>query len=192
MDSLGISSCDLMGGSLGGAVAMRAAALETGRVRRLMLVAPANPWSRQGSWRAPLVSNPMVAPLLSGLAPYMKSTHAYFLGRLFADPARIPPDALAGYSAPFCIPGALAHTLAAVASWRRALEELKSVLPQIRHIPVQLIWGSKDKAVSLASAERLRRQFIDCDLRVCSGVGHLPYEEALEEFNRAVVEFLLR
>jgi pimeloyl-ACP methyl ester carboxylesterase len=192
LQALGISACDMMGASQGGAVVMMAAALVPERVRRLILVAPVNPWSSQGAWRAAFLSNRMVAPTLVRLAPHLKSIHPFFLRRLFGDPGRIPPDALTGYSMPFAIPGALEHRLALVRSWREDLQELKMVLPKIRHIHAQLIWGSKDKAVSPASAEVLRRQFSDCDLRVFSGVGHLPYEEAPEDFNRAVVDCLLR
>jgi pimeloyl-ACP methyl ester carboxylesterase len=192
LQALGISACDMMGASQGGAVVMMAAALVPERVRRLILVAPVNPWSSQGAWRAAFLSNRMVAPILVRLAPHLKSTHPFFVRRLFGDPGRIPPDALAGYSMPFAIPGALEHRLALVRSWREDLQELKMVLPKIRHIHAQLIWGSKDRAVSPASAEELRRQFSDCDLRVFSGVGHLPYEEVPEEFNRAVVDCLLR
>jgi pimeloyl-ACP methyl ester carboxylesterase len=37
---------------------------------------------------------------------------------------------------------------------------------------------------------RLRRQFENCSTAVFDGVGHLPYEEVPEEFNRVVAEFL--
>jgi pimeloyl-ACP methyl ester carboxylesterase len=40
------------------------------------------------------------------------------------------------------------------------------------------------------SAEPLRRSFRDARLVLFKGVGHLPYEEAPEEFNRALIDFL--
>ena len=43
-----LPSCDLLGTSHGGAVAMRAAAIAPERVRRLILVDPVNPWSAHG------------------------------------------------------------------------------------------------------------------------------------------------
>src|SRR6266853_5671673 len=60
IERLGISSFDLLGTSRGGAVAMMAAAESLGessnqRVRRLVLVAPVNPYSAHGRWLAPLV-----------------------------------------------------------------------------------------------------------------------------------------
>src|SRR6476646_7177407 len=43
LDGVGVASCDLLGTSHGGAVAMMTAALAPERVRRLILVAPVNP-----------------------------------------------------------------------------------------------------------------------------------------------------
>src|SRR5262249_9768647 len=47
LDAAKIASCDLVATSHGGAIAM-AAALQPGRFRRLVLVAPVNPWSAHG------------------------------------------------------------------------------------------------------------------------------------------------
>jgi pimeloyl-ACP methyl ester carboxylesterase len=67
---------------------------------------------------------------------------------------------------------------------------LESALPRIANLPALLIWGGKDTAVDPASAEQLKRHFRDCQLVTFNGVGHLPYEEVPDEFNRAVTEFL--
>ena len=56
-DALNLHEFDLLGTSHGGAVAMMAAALSTGRVRRLILVAPVNPWSRRGRTLAPFLGS---------------------------------------------------------------------------------------------------------------------------------------
>jgi pimeloyl-ACP methyl ester carboxylesterase len=65
------------------------------------------------------------------------------------------------------------------------------VLPRIANIPTLLTWGNKDTAVDPASAAELKKYFRDCRLVMFDGVGHLPYEEAPDEFNRAVIEFLV-
>src|SRR5713226_3679054 len=57
LDATGISSCDLVGSSYGGATALMLAALAPSRVRRLVLVSPANPWSRYGRIRLALLRN---------------------------------------------------------------------------------------------------------------------------------------
>jgi pimeloyl-ACP methyl ester carboxylesterase len=190
LDSVGVGSCDLLGTSHGGAVAMMAAALAPECVRSLILVAPVNPWSTHGRRLAPFVCRPTVSWLLLRFAPTLEIAHRIVLRRLFGDRSRILPGTLAGYSAPFRIPGTIHYGLGALGSWNRDLDDLESVLPRISHIPTLLLWGSTDRAVDPVSAERLRRQFTDCRLQVFEGVGHLPYEEVPEEFNRALVEFL--
>jgi len=74
--------------------------------------------------------------------------------------------------------------------WNEGLQELERALPRIANVPTLLIWGSRDKAVAPASAERLKRNFRQCQLVMMNGIGHLPYEEAPDEFNRVVKAFL--
>jgi pimeloyl-ACP methyl ester carboxylesterase len=46
LDAAGIGACDLVGSSYGGSTAMMLAGLVRSRIRSLVLVSPANPWSR--------------------------------------------------------------------------------------------------------------------------------------------------
>jgi pimeloyl-ACP methyl ester carboxylesterase len=190
MDKAGVASCDLLGTSHGGAVAMVAAALAPDRVRRLILVAPVNPWSVHGKRLTVLLSNPLVAPFFVNVAPHVRSLHEFYHRRMFGDPQHIPPDSIEGYRKPLRIPGSYEYALAVARSWNRDLGELESMLPRIAKIPTLLIWGSLDTAVDPASAAKLKHRFRDCRLVMFDGVGHLPYEETPEQFNRAVTEFL--
>jgi pimeloyl-ACP methyl ester carboxylesterase len=52
------------------------------------------------------------------------------------------------------------------------------------------MWGTKDRAVDYRSAERVRQNFRHVKSVTFDGVGHIPYEEAPAEFNRALIEFL--
>jgi pimeloyl-ACP methyl ester carboxylesterase len=192
LDAVNVDSCDLLGTSHGGAVAMMTAALAPQRIRRLILVAPVNPWSTRGKRIAAFLSSPTVMPAFLRVAPHLQPFHAYFLRRLYGDPRRIRPGTLEGYSAPFALPGAFESGLEILRTWSRDLEELRVVLPRIAKIPALLAWGALDAAVDPHSAEPLRRQFRDCRMLVFDGVGHLPYEEVPEEFNLAVAEFLAR
>jgi 4,5:9,10-diseco-3-hydroxy-5,9,17-trioxoandrosta-1(10),2-diene-4-oate hydrolase len=189
---LGIERCTLVGASHGGAVAVLAAALDPDRIERLILVAPANPWSSQGQWRARVLSNRIVAPMLIQFAPHLAFTHGFFLRRLFGDTTRIRPGTLEGYSAPYLHRGALTPKAALLRSWKRDLGELESALKQIKDTPTLLIWGSLDRAVDPASGARLREFLCRCREVILEGVGHVPYEEVPEEFNRIVIDFLQR
>jgi len=190
LDGVGVSSCDLLGTSHGGAVAMMAAALAPARIRSLILVAPVNPWSAHGQRLAPALSRAPMSWVLLRLGPCLDLFHDLLLRRLYGDRRRIRLGTLEGYSAPLRIPGAIKYGLGVAGSWNRDLGELESALPRIAHIPTLLLWGSKDVAVTPASAERLCRQFKDCRIEVFDGVGHLPYEEVPEEFNASVAGFL--
>jgi pimeloyl-ACP methyl ester carboxylesterase len=190
VDSIGVASFDLLGTSHGGAVAMMAAALAPDRVQRLILVAPVNPWSPHGRRLAPFLSSVPVSWLLLRCEPLLGMIHDGLLRRLYGDPQRIRPGTLAGYSAPFKVPGTLNYGLGVVSSWNSDLDELESLLPRIVNIPSLLLWGSMDTAVNPASAEKLRRQFKHCKLEIFDGVGHLPYEEVPDLFNASVIEFL--
>ena len=197
-ERLGISSFDLLGTSRGGAVAMAAAAEcvnATGshpRLRRLVLVCPVNPYSSHGKWIAPSLGTRLGAGLFrAGLGISRSSLlFPYFHGRLYADRNRIPPGTLEGYTAPLAIPGLFEHGLSIVRTWTADLRELESLLSQLAEIPTLLMWGSKDSAVYVSSMQVLARHFNDVQTIVFPGIGHLPYEECAEEFNRVLIEFL--
>jgi pimeloyl-ACP methyl ester carboxylesterase len=190
LDSVGVASCDLLGTSHGGAVAMMAPALAPQRIRSLILVAPVNPWSAHGRRLAPLLSSLPLSWLLLRFEPSLGIIHDVLLRRLFGDPRRIRPGTLAGYSAAFKVPGTLNYGLGAVSSWNHDLEDLEAALPHIANVPTLVLWGSKDTAVSPASAARLRQSFKHCQVEIFDGVGHLPYEEVPDRFNSSVLGFL--
>jgi pimeloyl-ACP methyl ester carboxylesterase len=195
-DNLGLTTFDLLGTSRGGAVAMSAAAesitanLDRPRVRRLILVAPVNPFSAHGRRFAPFCGTPFGAALCRWVLERLPSLYPYWHARMFADRRNIPPDSLPGYKAPLAIPGLFEHALSIVKTWTADLRELESVLPKLAPIPTLLMWGSKDPAVYPSSLEPLARYFQNSKKVVFPRVGHLPYEECPESFNRELIEFL--
>jgi pimeloyl-ACP methyl ester carboxylesterase len=192
--NLGLGSFDLLGTSRGGAVAMAAAAecMSGGklRVRRLVLVAPVNPYSRHGSWLAPFLGTRSGAAMFRLVMNRMPFLYPYWHGRMFGDRSKIPPGSLDGYRAPLAIPGLFEHGLSIARTWTADLRQLELLLPRLSRIPALLIWGSKDPAVYASSMEPLARHFANVQTVVFPGIGHLPYEECPEEFNRALIEFL--
>lgn len=190
LDALQISSCDLVATSYGGATAMLAASLAPQRISRLVLVAPVNPWSAHGRVIAPFLSNPVIAWMFVRLFAQLHASRGYFFRRLFGASPRVPSDSAAGYATALRRPGVLRHALNTIRSWNRDLRLLEEQLPRIAHIPVLFMWGKEDKAVSIQSAARLREHFKNTQMVTFDGVGHLPYEEAPEEFTRAVLKFL--
>ena len=192
LDALGIGYCDLVGSSYGGATVMMMAARETSRVHRLVLVSPVNPWSRYGQGKLFLLRNAFVASLFPPLARSIRALDRHFLGQLYGEPGRVTAEALTGYQGPLRRHGIFEHAVKIVKTWNSDIVELKSVLPQLSHVPTLLVWGSRDRAVDPASAAPLARSLGNAELAVIEGAGHLPYEENPDAFSRIVREFLLR
>lgn len=190
LDQQKLESVDVLGNSHGGGLAMMLAAMAEGRVRRLILVAPVNPWSHHGRLLAPLLARipggSRLHPLLMRLSPL----HRFLLRRQYGDPRRISPGTLEGYVAALQIPGTLEYARRVLHGWRGDLRELERILPRIAHIPTLLVWGSRDGVVSPASARPLLQNFARAELVRLEGAGHIPYEEVPQEFNRAVIAFL--
>jgi len=194
VDRLGIGHFDLLGTSHGGGVAIMTAAIcsrrENSRLRRLVLVAPINPWSPHGKRLAPFLGSRLGTLLLRNTMERWRSLDYVWLSRLFGDARRIPPDSLAGYRLPILKNHVLRHASQIVKNWTADLAELEAALPKIGDYPTLLMWGTRDRAVDFQSAEPLCQNFRNVRLVAFKGVGHLPYEEAPHDFNRALVNFL--
>jgi pimeloyl-ACP methyl ester carboxylesterase len=196
-EQLGLSSFDLLGTSHGGAVAMMAAeeCLEPGsvvRVKSLVLVAPVNPFSSHGKWLAPFLGTPLGAALFRLTIPRMPFLFPYWHRRMYGNRSHIPPGTFEGYMAPLAVPGLFEHGLNIVRTWRHDLVELETVLPKLASLPTLILWGSDDPAVYASSARPLAKFFPNSQTLIFEGVGHLPYEECPEKFNRALIKFLTK
>jgi|SRR5579859_77321 len=193
-EKLGLESFDLLGTSRGGAVAMMAAAecVATNRckLRKLILVCPVNPYSPHGKRMAPFFATRFGAAGFRWVAGGVPSVFKYAHRRLYADRSKIPEGSLEGYQAPLAIPGFIEHGLSIVKTWTADLKELETVLPKLKAVPTLLMWGDKDPAVYVSSMPALARHFSNVQMVVFPGVGHLPYEECPEEFNRELIRFL--
>ena len=162
------------------------------RLKRLLLVCPVNPYSAHGTWLAPVFGTRLGAASFRRVAGHSPSLFSWAHGRLYADRSKIPAGSLDGYRAPLALPDFFDHALSIVRTWTKDLQELEKLLPTLWAVPALLMWGSKDPAVNVSSMEPLASHFAQAQKIVFSGVGHLPYEECPEEFNRAVIEFLTR
>jgi pimeloyl-ACP methyl ester carboxylesterase len=211
-EALGVTNFDLLGTSYGGAVAIIAAAraldrirqgaaddtgnsrhTQTGsetQVRRLILVGPVNPWSSHGRRLAPFLGSPFGSLLIRNTLERYRHFDEAWLRRLFGDATKIPLDSLEGYRLPVLKNGAMLHGGRVLKTWTSDIAAVEEALPKLRDCPTLLIWGTKDRAVDYRSAEPLRRNFRNARLVALEGVGHVPYEEAPEEFNRALIDFL--
>jgi pimeloyl-ACP methyl ester carboxylesterase len=197
MDHIRIEQADVLGTSRGGGatIALAGLAAERGmlhRIRRLVLSAPINPWSRVGLLRISLLRTRGGRYYLVHLAPRLPFILKDFFRKLYADPASIPPDSFAGYQSGLEPPGSFEHIWNITRSWMADLNRIESVLPLVASVPALLLWGERDRAVDPASGGELHRRWENSALLMMARIGHMPYEEVPEEFNRIVLDFLLR
>src|SRR5215469_6463969 len=132
MDHFGIEEFDVLGTSRGGGatIALAALAAERGmlhRVRRVVLSAPINPWSRVGLFRIRLLKTRGSRFYILYLAKRLKFILKSFFHDLYGDPSSIPPDSLEGYEAGLDPAGSFLHLLNIVCSWTSDLKRIRDV-----------------------------------------------------------------
>lgn len=190
MDQLKLEDVDVIGSSWGGAIAMFIAA-QSRRVRSLVLAAPVNPWSNFGMGRIRFLKGRFGGALLRMAWPLSRPLHRIAVERMYGDPRRVPAGTLEGYSLLAMQPGKVHSVLNTLRRWEDDVNALSNAIPRIT-VPSLLIWGTRDRAVDLRSAEQLRRALPASELRLIEGAGHLPFEETPDEFNRLVLDFVSR
>jgi pimeloyl-ACP methyl ester carboxylesterase len=190
MDALGLQSADIAGHSHGGAVAMMLAARHPHRVRSLILFAPANPYCDLGRQLIAFYQTRFGMWLARQIPWLPRQLKATALSRMYGNPARVSSEALDGYTAGLHIPGTIEHVLNIVRGWSSDMHRLGAVLSNLAEKPTLLIWGDRDRAVGLRSAEPLQQMLHQSSLVVLPGVGHIPFEEMPDACNGAMCEWL--
>jgi pimeloyl-ACP methyl ester carboxylesterase len=189
MAQVGAPSFDLLGTSHGGGVATLMADMAPERVRKLVLVAPVNPWSRHGLWITRILSTPVGRISMKTVAPRATFMNDFFMRRIYGNPDRIAAGTLDGYLAPLLIDGAWDYGLNVASCWQKDLAQLEQAYPRVQSETL-LMWGEVDPAVYPSSGRELQRRMRHAQLVTFPGVGHLPYEEVPDHFNRYVEQFL--
>ena len=190
MDALGLETSDIAGHSHGGAVAMMLAVRHPHRVRRLILFAPANPYCDLGKQLIAFYQTRFGMWFARQIPWLPRTLKATALSRMYGNPARVPDEALDGYTEGLHIPGTIDHVLSIVRGWSTDMKELRESLALLAEKPILLVWGDRDRAVGLASAAKLRKKLRRSNLIVLPGVGHIPFEEVPEACNSAMKDWL--
>jgi pimeloyl-ACP methyl ester carboxylesterase len=198
LHSLGHSQIDLVATSHGGAVAMMAASLDRASrandaaplIRRMALIAPLHPFVTNNRLRIAFFRSPFGRMVLRGLALHSAVLQGKGIGRLYGHHSRVTAETRAGYAVNLDNPKSYEYALEVLRSLPLDMQQLRSALHSIASIPVLLMWGADDRAIDAHSGLLLREFFCHAEYVVLPGVGHLPYEEAPDEFNRRVLHFL--
>jgi pimeloyl-ACP methyl ester carboxylesterase len=184
LDARNLENVACVGNSLGGAVCLIAAAARPQRFRALVLVDSASHRSRV-PWNFGLLRTPVVGEIEMEL--FARPVMEYALRqRLYARAGRVTRETIDDWWLPIKVPGTRRAALAAVRSSSRGYEDL---LERVR-APALVLWGKEDRLLPAEEGLRLSSAIPQARLVVLPETGHLPQEEAPEEFSRAVSGFL--
>jgi pimeloyl-ACP methyl ester carboxylesterase len=202
MRGLKLGPVHLFGNSMGGVVAMLLAAKNPELVKTLTLVSPAVPDlrpfpNRMSDPRIPFAMMPLVgARFRRQLALLTPQQRAEQLVRLcFADPSAVPPHRMDETAQDFAERSQLewaARSLMMMATglFRAWLvppkQSLWRIVPKIT-APTLVVWGAKDKLVTVRKAPRTARLLPRGRLLVLPRTGHVAQMERPETVARATL-----
>lgn len=188
MDNLEIQQAILIGNSAGGSVAVQTALEHPKRVQALVLVDAAIYGSGTISpWMIPFIQTPQMDHLGPLMARQIQKWGEEFLNRAWHDPSKISAEVREGYRKPLKI----THWDRALWQITRAYQpsDLQNRLKDL-NLPVFVITGDDDRIVPTDSSLRLAKEIPNAALNVIPSCGHVPQEEAPQEFLAAVLPWI--
>jgi pimeloyl-ACP methyl ester carboxylesterase len=179
---------DLVGNSLGGAVAVELAALRPDLIRRLVLSAPAG-------FTAP---KPVLADVAGALLGPLTTLRREIGAPLAASPtarsvllfgAIAEPRRLSASDARIMLEASRGSTRIGAAVETLLSSDLSPVLEHVE-APVGVIWGAHDRVVPIATLQRLRQIRHDVAVEILDDAAHVPQLEHPVEFVEALERLL--
>lgn len=129
-----------------------------------------------------LFANPLAARILAGRAGDQERVRRLIRGT----GSDIDQAGIARYARLFASSDHVAATLGMMASWD--LRKLNRELPDL-NMPVLLLAGENDKAVTPDEAERVSKMMQNATLERLPGLGHLAHEEDAEKVAASILSF---
>lgn len=187
MSHLNIDSATLVGNSLGGSIAWRAALDDPSRVKSLVLLAPSGAPRvsvAQSNIGFKILGTPLGQALMKKITPRFIIKKS--LLQTVVNPQIVDETSIDRYWELLRMQGNrqamidLANTPRPSEDWRR--------LPEIKSSAL-VIWGKQDGVLPSDMADTFSNGLVSANLHILDGVGHLPMEEATAEVVALIQEF---
>jgi pimeloyl-ACP methyl ester carboxylesterase len=186
VDALDVGRFSLAGNSMGGHVALAYALDHPGRVERLILVDSAGlPREEPRPFAFRIASLPVLGEIVRWITP--RAIVAASVRDVYGDPSKVTEARIDQV-----------YDLVLRQGNRRATrirmtapedDEVAQRLGEL-HLPVLILWGSRDRWILPKYGERLREAIAGAKLVVLDGLGHVPMEEDPVATARVIRAFL--
>jgi pimeloyl-ACP methyl ester carboxylesterase len=191
LDALDIKRAHLVGSSMGGAIVLKATALEPRRVITVTGVDPAGMFdSVPRTWA--LAANPVVRAALRqvmGRRRLLEWSHA----RAYHDQTLSSALQVDVMEEAYTQPGYKDHILGMAESMLLKPDGgmLWDDLPNLKR-PALVVWGRQDRTLPVTHAYRAAHRIRGAELRIYDRCGHLPMYEQADAFNADLLAFIDR
>jgi pimeloyl-ACP methyl ester carboxylesterase len=180
----------VVGNSLGGCAAMRAAENADLRVAGIVPIAPAG--LAMARWFRIIEGERLLRLVLASPVPLPETAVRNAVGRVyralaFANPRTVDGAAVASFTRHLRSQRDLSRALA---TGRRLLPELADPF-DLGHVkcPVLMVWGDRDRMVYATGADRVLREVKDSKIHVIEHCGHCPQIEAVDTLTALLDRF---
>jgi pimeloyl-ACP methyl ester carboxylesterase len=189
LDGLNLQDIDLIGLSMGGAIASSFTVHHQRRVNQLVLIDPVGvlPMPLKLSYKAALL--PGISELILGLADTEKMISGFAAD--FYDPSHVKLF-LAQCSEQMQIKGYKRAMLSTLRN--KILDGFPKVYEQLGRLntPVMLLWGRHDRTLPLDQSDPLLMLIPQAEFHIIENCGHIPHYERPELVNPILIEFLAK
>jgi pimeloyl-ACP methyl ester carboxylesterase len=180
----------VVGNSLGGCLAMRAAEHAELPLAGVVPIAPAG--LEMARWFPVIEGERLIRLLRFSPVPVPELVVRELVGRVytslvFSTPSRADPESVASFT----------RHIASVDRGQAVLDVGRRLLPELAapfrleriDCPLLLIWGERDRMVFTGGAERVLRTVPYSDIAVIPACGHCPQVEAPERLAEMLLDF---
>ncbi|MBI2856629.1 MAG: alpha/beta fold hydrolase [Chloroflexi bacterium] len=190
MHTLGIPRAYIIGNSMGGILALRAALDYPSLVEKLVLVDAAG-LGRRLSWYLRIISLPLIGDVLEPTS--LRGARA-LLRNIFYDRSLVQDGLVQELYHARSMPGAKRAVLKTIrgAVNMGGLKQEWVMAKQLNELqaPTLIVWGSQDRLVPVEDARAAVQQAPGVRLHIFDQCGHWPQLEKAGEFNQMVLDFL--